>query len=818
MSTSTEYMDGLNASVERRFYPRVTPPTPIYVAFGSNNLGILHNVSENGLQVKTPGGLPLNSVFRVFLSLNGAPKTITVSVRTVWTDDTEKRSGIQLLDLADEDRAQIRRWVEFEISRGESSTPWRVPENGDRRVPKIDPDDRSAVAGGENLNARVAPPAASAPLSSPETSYDRPLSNAEQRSGRRFNGAFVPKDRIASERLPDEVAAVAAAAGDVTESKQDLSQNSGPVSGAAPRRPTAYTPPAPAPAADASSIPPAEVNEADLPKIANPFDHPDPNVEFNSPFAKVPLPIHGEFEYASQPAKVRRRPTMSSRLRAKPLVVWAAVLAVVCFGANALVKYKIKRNSQHYATESAKYSPPKSDAAAPDSTAPVDDSGAGAATPSSADTTSSGNQSTPSSPAYSASGAQTDATSGAVPPAQSVAKRSESPSAQTGTRQQSSVDAREGSAYTATAPPSSDRSQYTARTSQPAATPRTWSAPAPNQSGSIGASANDAPQSPNVTASSDNAAAQSAPIVSQARPTAPPAPAVQAPSGSNTSSSGTATTSNSSAANNAPARTQQQAPVPQTQTYAANSTPANTSAAGNASTAGNATAARPQSPIYNANTPQQRSAVMGSINSVHSSGIFDSNDTTSGNAAPSAASRGNSANPNANANVSTRGVVSSPVVPTDTPQERDLEIVAPKGFKDSYVDIPGEHVVRSATATIRMHRFVHVPGERVPGQRWLWRGKLNVTLGEVINRIDPSVVQASGASGSLTVQATIDKDGYVTDLKPINGNFAMLPAVSRAVRNWHYEPTYLDSKRAETLAQIEFDLRPTAASSRTAQR
>ena len=77
------------------------------------------------------------------------------------------------------------------------------------------------------------------------------------------------------------------------------------------------------------------------------------------------------------------------------------------------------------------------------------------------------------------------------------------------------------------------------------------------------------------------------------------------------------------------------------------------------------------------------------------------------------------------------------------------------------------------------------------------------------------MVQASGASGSLTVQATIDKDGYVTDIKPINGNFAMLPSVSRAVRNWHYEPTYLDSKRAETLAQIEFDLRPTAAANRS---
>jgi outer membrane biosynthesis protein TonB len=91
---------------------------------------------------------------------------------------------------------------------------------------------------------------------------------------------------------------------------------------------------------------------------------------------------------------------------------------------------------------------------------------------------------------------------------------------------------------------------------------------------------------------------------------------------------------------------------------------------------------------------------------------------------------------------------------------------------------------------------------------------MSVALGDVVNRVDPAVFQASGASGSLTVQATIDKDGYVTDLRPLYGNFAMLPAVSRAVRSWHYQPTYLDSKRAETQAQIEFDLHPTAAANR----
>ena len=86
MSTSTDQFAAMNAPMERRFYPRVTPSAPIYVAFGSNNLGTLLNVSENGFSVGTPNPLDLNSVYRVYLSLDGAASAITVSVRTVWTD------------------------------------------------------------------------------------------------------------------------------------------------------------------------------------------------------------------------------------------------------------------------------------------------------------------------------------------------------------------------------------------------------------------------------------------------------------------------------------------------------------------------------------------------------------------------------------------------------------------------------------------------------------------------------------------------------------------------------------------------------------
>ena len=749
MSTSTEYMDGLNAPAERRFYPRVTPPTPIYVAFGSNNLGVLHNVSENGFQVSTPDELPLNSVYRVSLSLNGAQKTISVTVRTIWTDDAEKRSGIQLLDLSDEDRQQIRKWIVFEMSRNENPNAWFLPP----AVPRVS----------------VAPVSDRAPQ-------------------RWAEAPRTPRIVLPTQAQPAQ---------------------SAPVQWAPTPNPVDGEPGAPSIAAQPPAMPPVtttSATEANLPPIANPFDDPGPNSPFEQ-FPQVPLPIHGEFEYAPPPKAIRSRRASSwrSNLRAKSLILWAASLALVCFGANALVRYKITSTSRRFASESAKYTPPKSDGADLGA-ASTDDSGSNpAATPANEPSTNSAADdrsasSAPSSTAPPATSPQNDAAAVTMPASHSNARNSQT--VPPDPRRESSLDTdpRGNRAYAATAPPARDRSQESVRESQPAPSTRSWNAPAPNRSSSA-VSASDAPQSPNVTSSS-NAPAQStsAPIVSQARPAPPAAPTVPTPNTSGVSNAASTSPANG-VVNNAPARTQPPASSQQSSTYASNAT---------------TPPSRPQSQIYNANTPAQRSAIIGSINQVHSSGIFDSNDSTSAATVslPPTASRSANANVAATRPVSNASVASAPVPSTDVPQDRDLEIPAPKGFYASWVDLPGEHVVRSAVGTVRMHRLVKVPGERIPGQRWLWRGKLNVTLGDVVNRIDPSVVQASGASGSLMVMASIDKDGYVTDLKPLNGNFALLPAVSRTVRNWHYQPTYLDNKRAETQAQIEFDLRPVNASNR----
>jgi len=102
----------LTTTLERRFYRRIVPQTPIFLAFRENEsqASLLLNVSENGLLVSTPTGLPCNFVVRLSVPLNGLPRPVQVIVRVAWASEARKLAGIQLLDLSEHDRQQIRKW------------------------------------------------------------------------------------------------------------------------------------------------------------------------------------------------------------------------------------------------------------------------------------------------------------------------------------------------------------------------------------------------------------------------------------------------------------------------------------------------------------------------------------------------------------------------------------------------------------------------------------------------------------------------------------------------------------------------------------
>jgi hypothetical protein len=112
MSTSAQQIPPLTSSVERRFYPRFVPQSPIFVAFSESGSeeSLLLNVSENGLLVSTPADLACNFVARLCVRLHGLPKPVQVTARVVWASEANKLAGVQLLNLNEFDRQQIRKW------------------------------------------------------------------------------------------------------------------------------------------------------------------------------------------------------------------------------------------------------------------------------------------------------------------------------------------------------------------------------------------------------------------------------------------------------------------------------------------------------------------------------------------------------------------------------------------------------------------------------------------------------------------------------------------------------------------------------------
>ena len=127
MSTSAQQIPPLTSTIERRFYPRFVPQAPIFVAFSENvsEESLLLNVSENGLLVSTHTDLACNFVARLCIRLHGLPKPVQVAARVVWASEANKLAGIQLLNLNEYDRQQIRKWGARESAQSLQSEPDR---------------------------------------------------------------------------------------------------------------------------------------------------------------------------------------------------------------------------------------------------------------------------------------------------------------------------------------------------------------------------------------------------------------------------------------------------------------------------------------------------------------------------------------------------------------------------------------------------------------------------------------------------------------------------------------------------------------------
>ncbi len=80
-----------------------------------------------------------------------------------------------------------------------------------------------------------------------------------------------------------------------------------------------------------------------------------------------------------------------------------------------------------------------------------------------------------------------------------------------------------------------------------------------------------------------------------------------------------------------------------------------------------------------------------------------------------------------------------------------------------------------------------------------------LSKGLLIKRVQPTyppAALAAHAEGAVQIEAIIDKEGNVTNLKVLSGSAVLARAAVEAVRQWRYKPYYLNGEPVEIQTQI----------------
>jgi TonB family protein len=134
--------------------------------------------------------------------------------------------------------------------------------------------------------------------------------------------------------------------------------------------------------------------------------------------------------------------------------------------------------------------------------------------------------------------------------------------------------------------------------------------------------------------------------------------------------------------------------------------------------------------------------------------------------------------------------------------EHAILVNAPEpGSRPFYVNLPGEAVSASGAIAISARRTLEIP----PRSSMAASGSQRVVIGKLIAHSEPfypAEARRRGIEGSVELRARVGRTGEIIGVTPLNGPWLLFPAAVNAVREWRYEPTYVNGDPAETLADI----------------
>lgn len=151
----------------------------------------------------------------------------------------------------------------------------------------------------------------------------------------------------------------------------------------------------------------------------------------------------------------------------------------------------------------------------------------------------------------------------------------------------------------------------------------------------------------------------------------------------------------------------------------------------------------------------------------------------------------------------TRRPVETVIPSADVETSRGLEhsiLVSPPGpgSKPFYVNLPGEAISASASVAISARRTLEIlPSASGRSER--------VIIGKLISHSQPFYPQEARnrrLEGNVELRARVGRTGEIITVTPVSGPGLLMSAAAAAVREWRYEPTYVDGDPQETIADI----------------
>ena len=132
--------------------------------------------------------------------------------------------------------------------------------------------------------------------------------------------------------------------------------------------------------------------------------------------------------------------------------------------------------------------------------------------------------------------------------------------------------------------------------------------------------------------------------------------------------------------------------------------------------------------------------------------------------------------------------------------EHSILVNAPgPGSPPFFVNLPGEAVSASGAIAISARRTLEI----LP--RAAGFGSERVVIGKLISHSEPFYppeARKQHLEGNVELQARVGRTGQIINVIPVSGPRLLSSAAMAAVREWRYEPTFVNGDPAETLAEI----------------